>query len=107
MSAGGQPGPPATGQDRVGAPAQQVKRSRAPAFWQAIPPGPRSLALGVLVFVANLWVSARRPVLAGNDPWEGHTLEWWTTSPPPRHNFDSLPAVRSYSPLHDRRLSES
>jgi len=65
------------------------------------------LALGTLVFVWNVWVSMRRPVLAGNDPWEGQTLEWWTTSPPPRHNFDSLPPVKSYAPLYDRRMGET
>jgi cytochrome c oxidase subunit 1 len=65
------------------------------------------IALGTLVFLWNVWVSLRRPVFADNDPWEGHTLEWWTTSPPPRHNFDTLPPVRSYSPLYDRRLGEA
>ncbi|HEU5278084.1 MAG TPA: cbb3-type cytochrome c oxidase subunit I [Gaiellaceae bacterium] len=65
------------------------------------------LALGTLVFLWNLWISSRRPLPAGSDPWEGHTLEWWTTSPPPLHNFDSLPPVRSYSPLYDRRLGET
>jgi cytochrome c oxidase subunit I len=65
------------------------------------------VASGTLVFLWNVWVSLRRPVLAGNDPWEGHTLEWWATSPPPRHNFDSLPPVHSYSPLYDRRLGET
>jgi cytochrome c oxidase subunit 1 len=69
--------------------------------------GAAVIALSVLVFIANLWVSWRRPAPAGSDPWEGHTLEWWTTSPPPRHNFDSLPDVRSYSPLLDRRLGEA
>ena len=65
--------------------------------------GAFTIALGTVVFIWNLWVSHRRPVMAGNDPWEGQTLEWWTTSPPPRHNFDSLPEIRSYSPLFDRR----
>jgi cytochrome c oxidase subunit I len=69
--------------------------------------GAFTIALGTLVFLWNLWVSARHPVSAGNDPWEGHTLEWWTTSPPPRHNFDSLPSVRSYAPLYDRRMGET
>lgn len=44
--------------------------------------------------------SARR---AGNDPWLADTLEWYTTSPPPPHNFDSLPKVGSARPLSDLR----
>ena len=45
---------------------------------------------------------------AGNDPWRGETLEWYTTSPPPPHNFDSLPPVTSPTPLGDlrRKLTE-
>jgi heme/copper-type cytochrome/quinol oxidase subunit 1 len=35
------------------------------------------------------------------DPWHGHTLEWATASPPPLHNFDVLPEVRSERPLLD------
>jgi cytochrome c oxidase subunit I len=59
------------------------------------------LALSVLVFFWNLAVSLRRSVPAGDDPWGGHTLEWATTSPPPRHNFAALPPVRSFAPLLD------
>jgi cytochrome c oxidase subunit 1 len=40
-------------------------------------------------------------VPAGNDPFGGPTLEWWTTSPPPRLNFESLPPIRSFAPLFD------
>jgi cytochrome c oxidase subunit 1 len=61
------------------------------------------IALGVLVFLANVWVSLRHRVAAGEDPWGAQTLEWATSSPPPRHNFDSLPEVGSYAPLLDRR----
>ena len=42
---------------------------------------------------------------AGDDPWQGHTLEWATSSPPPRYNFAALPAIRSYAPLLDLRES--
>jgi cytochrome c oxidase subunit 1 len=62
------------------------------------------IGLGVLVFLINVWVSLRRREVAGNDPWEGQSLEWWTTSPPPRHNFtEPLPPIRSYAPLLDLR----
>jgi heme/copper-type cytochrome/quinol oxidase subunit 1 len=46
-------------------------------------------------------VSWRKPIPAGNDPWDGHTLEWFTTSPPPHHNFNRLPPVRSERPTWD------
>jgi cytochrome c oxidase subunit I len=63
------------------------------------------IAVAVAVFLINVFVSLRRPVPAGDDPWLGHTLEWATSSPPPPHNFDSpLPPIRSYAPLLDLRL---
>ena len=52
---------------------------------------------------------ARSPRGAGRErPMAGETLEWYTTSPPPPHNFDSLPPVTSPTPLGDlrRRLKE-
>jgi cytochrome c oxidase subunit 1 len=61
------------------------------------------IGLAILVFIVNLVVSLRRRDEAGDDPWEGQTLEWWTTSPPPRLNFRSLPPIRSYAPLLDLR----
>ena len=58
------------------------------------------LALGMLVFVWNVVVSLMRREQAPVDPWGGHTLEWATTSPPPRFNFEeALPPVRSFAPL--------
>jgi heme/copper-type cytochrome/quinol oxidase subunit 1 len=59
------------------------------------------LAIGVLTFIVNLGVSLRKGRPAGPDPWGGQTLEWATTSPPPEHNFDSLPPIRSERPLWD------
>ncbi|MGH2513445.1 MAG: hypothetical protein ACRDGQ_12240 [Candidatus Limnocylindrales bacterium] len=40
---------------------------------------------------------------AGDDPWEGNTLEWATSSPPPPYNFDRLPEIRSERPVFDAR----
>jgi cytochrome c oxidase subunit I len=65
--------------------------------------GSAVIAVAMLVFVANLVRSWSRAEPAESDPWDGHTLEWWTTSPPPRHNFGSLPEIRSYAPLLDLR----
>ena len=53
------------------------------------------IALAMLVALVNLVVSLRRPRTAPADPWEGNTLEWATSSPPPPHNFDQLPITSS------------
>jgi heme/copper-type cytochrome/quinol oxidase subunit 1 len=67
------------------------------------------VATAVLLLVLNVLVSVvlRRGKVAGADPWEGYTLEWATTSPPPPHNFDALPEVRSDRPLYDLRQAEA
>jgi len=65
--------------------------------------GALCIALSLLVFALNVAVSLWRRRPATDDPWGGHTLEWATTSPPPRHNFTRLPPVRSYAPLDDLR----
>ncbi|HEV8165134.1 MAG TPA: cbb3-type cytochrome c oxidase subunit I, partial [Actinomycetota bacterium] len=61
------------------------------------------MAVGILVFIWNFFVSLRRGQPAGNDPWEGNSLEWVTTSPPPHHNFHEIPEIRSERPAFDLR----
>ena len=52
------------------------------------------LALGILVFIINVFYSKMNKVMAGDDPWDGRTLEWATSSPPPVHDFDEIPQVK-------------
>ena len=52
------------------------------------------LGFGILVFIINVFYSRMKKVMAGNDPWDGRTLEWATTSPPPVHDFDEIPQVK-------------
>jgi cytochrome c oxidase subunit I len=61
------------------------------------------LGLGVLITLVNVLVSLKRGRRAGNDPWHGNTLEWFTQSPPPENNFDVVPRVRSVEPMKDIR----
>jgi cytochrome c oxidase subunit 1 len=57
----------------------------------------------VLPFVWNVFRSWRygEPVTV-DDPWGyGNSLEWATSSPPPRHNFTELPRIRSERPAFE------
>jgi heme/copper-type cytochrome/quinol oxidase subunit 1 len=60
------------------------------------------VVLGGLV-VGLCLLARRRGEGPGDDPWEGHTLEWTTTSPPPVGNFATLPEITSEAPLYDSR----
>ena len=61
------------------------------------------LGASTLPFIYNVIVSFRRGQKAiGDDPWGfGNSLEWATSCPPPRHNFVSLPRIRSERPAFD------
>jgi cytochrome c oxidase subunit 1 len=58
-------------------------------------------AVAILPFLWNVWITWRKGERLGNNPWGAGTLEWATTSPPPEHNFDSLPPIRSERPVWD------
>ena len=61
------------------------------------------LGIGVVVTCVNVIVSLKKGKRAGNDPWQGNTLEWFMSSPPPDNNFDVIPRVRSVEPMKDIR----
>jgi cytochrome c oxidase subunit I len=61
------------------------------------------LALGVLVTIVNVARSLKSGPIAGPDPWKANTLEWFTASPPPVNNFDTIPQIRSAEPMRDIR----
>jgi cytochrome c oxidase subunit I len=59
------------------------------------------LALSVLVFLWNVYISLRRGRLAGDNPWDAWTLEWASSSPPEPENFEQVPPVHGRRPLWD------
>ncbi|MGH8882553.1 MAG: cytochrome c oxidase subunit I, partial [Stackebrandtia sp.] len=61
------------------------------------------LGASTLPFLWNVWRSSRQPKpVLGDDPWGyGNSLEWATSCPPPRHNFTSIPRIRSERPAFD------
>jgi cytochrome c oxidase subunit I len=61
------------------------------------------IAASVLPFLWNVFVTLRKPMEHEADPWDGNSLEWATTSPPPPWNFDSLPEIHSERPWFDQK----
>jgi heme/copper-type cytochrome/quinol oxidase subunit 1 len=64
------------------------------------------LAVGVLIFIANWFITVHKPANAPADPWDAFTLEWATTSPPPPEDFETIPPVRSARPVWDAKHPE-
>lgn len=65
--------------------------------------GAMVLGLSMVPFFWNVWITSRNaPKVTVDDPWGyGGSLEWATSCPPPRHNFTSLPRIRSERPAFD------
>ncbi|WP_027478924.1 aa3-type cytochrome oxidase subunit I [Gryllotalpicola ginsengisoli] len=71
--------------------------------------GAMLIAVSMLPFFLNVYITARTaPKVTVNDPWGyGRSLEWATSCPPPRHNFTSIPRIRSESPAFDLNHPEA
>jgi len=65
--------------------------------------GAFTIAISILPLMLNVVATFINGERVGDDPWEGNTLEWATSSPPPPYNFDTLPPIRSERPVFDLR----
>lgn len=76
-------------------------------FWNLVETiGAVVIALGVLAFIINFILSMLKAPTNESDPWDGFTLEWATSSPPPPYNFAEIPVVSGVRPLWDRKHPE-
>ena len=64
------------------------------------------IAFSVVIFLVNFFKSVRTGEVAGDDPWDGRTLEWSIPSPPPEYNFARIPVVHSNEPFWDQKYPE-
>jgi len=65
-------------------------------FWNSVASiGSYILAIGVFMFLVNVWHTTRKGAPSPLDPWDARSLEWLTTNPPKEHNFDTIPHVHA------------
>jgi len=76
-------------------------------FWNLVATvGAFTIALSVLVFFVNAFLTLRRPPVADPDPWDARTLEWSIPSPPPAYNFARVPVVEARDDWWHRKYTE-
>jgi cytochrome c oxidase subunit 1/cytochrome c oxidase subunit I+III len=63
-------------------------------------------AIGILLFLINVFRSLNHGARAGANPWGAASLEWSTPSPPPVYNFAVIPIVASRYPLWEDMMDE-
>ena len=77
------------------------------AFWnQVATVGSFIIALGVFLFIVNVWHTTRKGAAAPLDPWDARSLEWLTNSPPKEHNFDVIPHVHALDEYFHMKYEE-
>ncbi len=76
-------------------------------LWNAIATvGAFTIAVSMLVFLFNVWLSLRNKERVGADPWDARTLEWTIASPPPEYNFRNVPTVHGIDEFWHRKYAE-
>jgi cytochrome c oxidase subunit I len=81
----------------AGMPRRYVDYPEVYAGWNMISSyGSYLSAVGVLIFLYGVFSAFAKKVPAGNNPWGEYatTLEWTLTSPPPFHQFSTLPVIK-------------
>ncbi|NGP44377.1 cytochrome ubiquinol oxidase subunit I [Bacillaceae bacterium SIJ1] len=66
--------------------------------------GAAFMTFGAIVLVINVIITQVKNVKVGADPWDGRTLEWAVSSPPPEYNFVQTPLVRGLDPLFIEKM---
>jgi cytochrome c oxidase subunit 1 len=75
-------------------------------FWnQVATVGSFLIGISFIFFAWNIIRSRKHGAVAGNDPWDGRTLEWSISSPPPVHNFDEVPVVQHVDDFWHRKYA--
>jgi cytochrome c oxidase subunit 1 len=75
-------------------------------FWNQVATfGSFLIGISFLFFAWNLIKSRKHGREAGSDPWDGRTLEWSISSPPPVHNFDEIPVVEHVDDFWHRKYA--
>ncbi|MEX2275674.1 MAG: cytochrome c oxidase subunit I [Actinomycetota bacterium] len=65
------------------------------------------IAMAVAIFTVAAIASFRKPRQMVDDPWDGRTLEWTTTSPPPEYNFAEIPTVTHLDDFWHNKYAET
>ncbi len=68
------------------------------------------IAVGIGAFLMQIFVSIKnRDSLRDEtgDPWQGRSLEWATSSPPPAYNFAFTPVVRDVDAWYDMKANNA